>query len=67
MSEHPSADDLETLALTGDADVLAAEEKLWEVLGLTGPQRDFLEALRGYRRAVLNACGRHHHATSGDA
>jgi hypothetical protein len=65
MSEHPSADDLETLPLIGDADIIAAEEKLWQVLGLKGPQPEFLAALRGYRRAVLNACGRHHHVTPG--
>ncbi|MGX1514020.1 hypothetical protein [Streptomyces collinus] len=63
MSEHPSADDLETLALVGDADILAAEEKLWDALGLEGPQPEFLAALREYRRAVLDACGRHHHVT----
>ena len=63
MQNDPLADELETLVVLGDDDVLAAETALWHVLGLTGPQPDFLVALRDYRRAVLVACARHHDVT----
>lgn len=60
MENDPLADELETWQVLGDPDVLAAEAAMWEVLGLTGPQPEFLKALRCYRRAVLVACARHH-------
>lgn len=60
MENDPLADELETLEVLGDDDVLAAETTLWEVLGLKGPQAEFLKGLRDYRRAVLVACARHH-------
>lgn len=60
MDNDPLADELETHEVLGDDDVLEAETTLWEVLGLKGAQPEFLKALRGYRRAVLVACARHH-------
>lgn len=60
MENDPLADELETHQVLDDDDVLAAETALWEVLGLKGPQPEFLKALRDYRRAVLVACARHH-------
>lgn len=60
MESNPLADELETLEVLGDDGVLAAETALWKALGLAGPQPEFLKALRGYRRAVLVACARHH-------
>jgi hypothetical protein len=60
MKNDPLADELETGEVLGDANVLAAEDGLWEVLGLAGAQPEFLRALRDYRRAVLVACARHH-------
>lgn len=63
MENDPLADELETLEVLGDDDVLAAETALWKVLGLKGPQPEFLKALKDYRRAVLVACARHHDVT----
>lgn len=60
MENDPLADELETLDVIGDDDVLAAETALWGVLGLKGPQPEFLKAIRDYRRAVLMACAKHH-------
>jgi hypothetical protein len=60
MENDSLADELDTLDVGGDDDVLAAEEAIWEALDIKGPQPEFLKALRGYRRAVLVACARHH-------
>lgn len=59
MDNDPLADELDT-PVGGDDEVLAAEEAIWEALGIKGPQPEFLKALRNYRRAVLVACARHH-------
>lgn len=60
MENDPLADELETLDVLCDADVLAAEQPLWDAAGLHGSSPEFLKAIRGYRRAVLVACARHH-------
>lgn len=49
------ADELETSQVLNDSHVLAAEQALWEIAGLTGPNPEFLAAIRSYRRAVLVA------------
>lgn len=60
MENDPLADELETWQLLGDSDMLAAEQGLWDVAGLKGPNPEFLKAIHDYRRAVLVACARHH-------
>lgn len=49
------ADELETSQILNDQHVLAAEQSLWDVAGLTGPNPEFLDAIRSYRRAILVA------------
>lgn len=60
MKNDPLADELETLEVLGDPDVLTAEQGIWDAAGLKGANPEFLDALRDYRRAVLVACARYH-------